>query len=84
MERLKKIKYSRFLVLGVFIYILFQGIVLIIGEKTSTIVMKAENYEMKTKEKCLIIRDEYLVNSDIDGTLSTLKGINKYQLLLVR
>lgn len=74
---MKKIKYSRFLILGVFIYILFQGIVLLIGAKTSTVVMKAENYEMKTKERCLIIRDEYLVNSDIDGTLSTLVNENE-------
>ncbi|MEG0050839.1 MAG: HlyD family efflux transporter periplasmic adaptor subunit [Terrisporobacter sp.] len=73
---MRKIRYSRLFILGVVIYILFQGIVLLIGAKTSTLEMKDGNYEVKTKVKALVVRDEYLVKSDIDGTLSMLVNEN--------
>lgn len=69
---MKKIKYSRLFILGVFIYIIFKGITLLIGMKTSVLVLEADYYTMKTKEKCLVIRDEYLVKSDTNGKLSIL------------
>lgn len=67
---MKKIKYSKFFILGVFIYLIFKGIVLLIGLNTSILVLKDDFHTMKTKEKGIVIRDEYLIKSDTNGTLS--------------
>lgn len=77
MNPLKKIKYSRLFILGIFIYLIFKGITLLIGLNTSVLVLKNDFYTMKTKEKCIIIRDEYLVKSDTNGTLSLLVDNNE-------
>lgn len=69
---MKKIKYSRFFILGVFIYIMFKGITILIGLNTSVLVLKNDFYTMKINKKCIIVRDEYLVKSDTNGTLSLL------------
>lgn len=74
---MKKIKYSRFFILGVFLYLIFKGVVILIGLSTSILVVKYDNYTMKTKEKCLVIRDEYLIKSDTSGTLQLLVGNNE-------
>lgn len=69
---MKKIKYSRLFILGVFIYLIFKGITLLIGLNTSVLVIEGNFYTMKVKEKCIIIRDEYLIKSDTSGTISLL------------
>lgn len=73
---MKKIRYSRIFILGVFIYILFKVVLILIGANVSTMAIEPENYEIKSKEKCLVIRNEYLVKSDIDGTLALLVDEN--------
>lgn len=77
MNPLKKIKYSRLFILGVFIYLIFKGITLLIGLNTSVLVLKDDFYTMKTKEKGIFIRDEYLIKSDTSGTLSLLVDNNE-------
>ena len=74
---LKKISYSRLFILGVFIYIFFQGALFFIGLKTSTLTLENGSYTMKKKVKALLIRNEYLVKSDINGTLSLLLDENE-------
>ena len=74
---MKKIKYSRLFILGVFIYIIFKAITILIGLSTSVLVLKDDYYTMKTKEKCIVIRDEYLIKSDTSGTLSLLVDNNE-------
>ncbi|MCC3867345.1 HlyD family efflux transporter periplasmic adaptor subunit [Terrisporobacter mayombei] len=74
---MKKIKYSRLFILGVFIYLIFKGIALIIGLNTSVLVLKDDFYTMKTKEKGIVVRDEYLIKSDTNGTLSLLVNSNE-------
>lgn len=74
---MKKIKYSRFFILCVFLYLIFKGIVILIGLNTPVLVLKYDNYTMKTKEKCLVIRDEYLIKSDTSGTLQLLAENNE-------
>lgn len=74
---MKKIKYSRLFILGVFIYLIFKGISLIIGLNTSVLVLKDDFYTMKTKEKGIVIRDEHLIKSDTNGTLSLLVNRNE-------
>ena len=74
---MKKIKYSRLFILGILIYLVFKGITLLIGLNTSVLVLKDDFYTMKVKEKCLVIRDEYLIKSDTSGTLSLLVNNNE-------
>ncbi len=45
---------------------------MLIGLNTSVQVLKQDTYTMKTKQKCLVIRDEYLVKSDSNGKLNLL------------
>ena len=74
---MKKIKYSRLFILGILIYLVFKGITLLIGLNTSVLVLKDDFYTMKVKEKCIVIRDEYLIKSDTSGTLSLLVNNNE-------
>ena len=66
---MKKIKYSRLFVLGVLIYILFQGLTILLGLTTSVSTLTNKEYTIKLKTKGLVIRDEYLIKSDMGGTL---------------
>lgn len=50
---------------------------LLIGLNTSVLVLKDDFYTMKTKEKGIVIRDEYLIKSDTNGTLSLLVNSNE-------
>ncbi|QJA09256.1 hypothetical protein HF520_09935 [Romboutsia sp. CE17] len=69
---MKKIKYSNLLVLGIFIYIIFNFFSSIIGKNIQTLVLENEKAEMKISRKCLIVRDEYLLKSNVDGKLNLL------------
>lgn len=66
---MRKIKYSNVVIIGIFIYILFQIAMFIIGENTSTIVLEHESIEEKVSVKGVFIRDEYVVKADMDGSL---------------
>lgn len=66
---MKKIKYSRVFILGIFLYLIFKGITLLIGLNTSVLTLENDFYTMKTKERCIVIRDEYLIRSDTNGTI---------------
>lgn len=66
---MKRIRYSRLLVIGVFIYIIFQMILFFLGMSISTIILERESIEAKITTKGLFVRDEYLVKSDISGRL---------------
>ena len=74
---LRRIKNSRLFILGVFIYILYKGIMLLIGLNTSVLTLNNDNYTMKTKVKAIVIRDEYLIKSDTSGTLSLIVNENE-------
>lgn len=74
---MKKIKYSRLFILGVFIYLIFKGVSFLIGFNTSVLVLKNDTYTMETKEKCIVIRDEYLIKSDTSGAISLLVDDNE-------
>lgn len=69
---MKKIKYSNLLVLGIFIYIIFNFFSSIIGKNIQTLVLENEKAEMKISRKCLIVRDEYLLKSNVGGKLNLL------------
>ena len=69
---MKKIKYSNLLVLGIFIYIIFNFLSSIIGKNIQTLVLENEKAEMKISRKCLIVRDEYLLKSNVGGKLNLL------------
>lgn len=67
---MKKIKYSNILILGIFIYIVFQVLLLILGKTTTTFLLESENLEAKINKKGLIIRDEYLIKAPESGKLN--------------
>lgn len=67
---MRKIKYSNILILGVFIYIIFQVLLLILGKTTTTFLLENEDLEAKITKKGLIIRNEYLVKSPESGELN--------------
>lgn len=67
---MRKIKYSNILILGVFIYIIFQVLLLILGKTTTTFLLENEDLEAKITKKGLIIRDEYLVKAPESGELN--------------
>ena len=69
---MRKIKYSNICILGIFIYIIFQVFTSIIGKNIQTTILENEKTSMKISRKCLIIRDEYLLKSNSDGTLNLL------------
>ncbi|RDY24917.1 hypothetical protein CHF27_001580 [Romboutsia maritimum] len=69
---LRKLKYSKILILGVFIYLMFQIGMEFISKNVDTLVLQSENLEAKITKKGLIIRDEYIVKSDIDGSVNLL------------
>lgn len=69
---MKKVKYSNLLILGIIIYLIFNGITTIISKNIKTEVLKNEKTQMKIKRECLVIRDEYLLKSDTNGTLDLL------------
>ncbi|MGL5347336.1 MAG: HlyD family efflux transporter periplasmic adaptor subunit [Peptostreptococcaceae bacterium] len=66
---MRKIKYSNVVIIGIFIYILFQIATMIIGKNTSTIVLEHETLEEKINIKGVFIRDEYLVKAEQDGNV---------------
>ncbi|MEG2788201.1 MAG: HlyD family efflux transporter periplasmic adaptor subunit, partial [Romboutsia sp.] len=67
---MRKIKYSNILILGIFIYIIFQILLLIIGKSTTTLSLESNNLEAKISKRGLIIRDEYLIKASDIGKLS--------------
>lgn len=69
---MKKIRYSNLFILGIFIYIIFYAISSIIGKNIHTKVLENEMTDMKISRKCLIVRDEYLLKSDINGEVKLL------------
>ncbi|MBO3443294.1 HlyD family efflux transporter periplasmic adaptor subunit, partial [Clostridium sp. CCUG 7971] len=67
---MRKVKYSNILILGVFIYIIFQVLLLILGKTTTTFLLENEDLEAKITKKGLIIRNEYLVKAPESGELN--------------
>ena len=53
-------------------YIIFYAISSIIGKNIHTKVLENEMTDMKISRKCLIVRDEYLLKSDINGEVKLL------------
>ena len=53
-------------------YIIFHVSTSIIGRNIQTTILENEKTSMKISRKCLIIRDEYLLKSNSDGTLNLL------------
>ncbi|MGL5330794.1 MAG: HlyD family efflux transporter periplasmic adaptor subunit [Peptostreptococcaceae bacterium] len=69
---MKKIKYSNLLVLGILIYVIFNAVTSFVSKNIKTEVLENKKSEMKIKRECLIIRDEYLLKADSNGTLDLL------------
>ena len=72
MRKIRKIKYSRLFIITIFVYILFQISINIIGKNIETLIIKNETVELKVSAKGLIIRDEYLIKSEQSGTIKSI------------
>lgn len=66
---MKKIrfKYNRIILLFIFIYIVSNVVILLGKTTTKTLTLKNEMVEESFNKKGLIIRDEYVINSNFDG-----------------
>ena len=69
---MKKIKRSKVLILGVFIYLIFQIGLVFISRTTETIALESEKLNAKITTKGLFIREEYLIKSNEKGIIEKL------------
>ena len=69
---MKKIKRSKILILGVFIYIIFQIGLVFISKNTETLALESEELKAKITTKGIFIREEYLIKSNEKGTVETI------------
>lgn len=72
MRKIRKIKHSKLFIIIVFVYILLQISINIIGKNIKTLVIEKETIELKLNAKGLIIRDEYLIKSDRSGNIKSI------------
>lgn len=69
---MKKIKRSKILILGVFIYLIFQIGLVFISKNTETLALESEELKAKITTKGIFIREEYLIKSNEKGTVETI------------
>lgn len=62
-----RLKYNRIILLFIFIYIVSNVVILLGKTTTKTLTLKNEIVEESFNKKGLIIRDEYVINSNFDG-----------------
>ena len=62
-----RLKYNRIILLFIFIYIVSNVVILLGKTTTKTLTLKNEMVEDSFNKKGLIIRDEYVINSNFDG-----------------
>ncbi len=73
--KVRKIKYSNVMLLGVIGYIFFQTTALVFGNSINTIVLENEKSDFRSTQIGLIIRDEKIIVSDMNGKID----VNAYQ-----
>lgn len=62
-----RLKYNRIILLFIFIYIVSNVVILLGKTTTKTLTLKNEMVEESFNKNGLIIRDEYVINSNFDG-----------------
>ncbi len=60
-------KYSKITLLGIGFYIFFNIFINILGHNTKTVILTNEFYEFKMNKKVLVIRNEEVIKSDVQG-----------------
>lgn len=65
----RKIKHSKVFLIGIFTYIIINGITVFIGKNIDTLVVSNEKIEEYITTKGLLIRDEYIINSTMTGNI---------------
>ncbi|MCR8745324.1 hypothetical protein NWE74_08405 [Romboutsia lituseburensis] len=66
---LRKIRRSKVLILGVFIYLIFQISLVFLSKNTKTLALEVEEFKATMKTKGIIVREEYLITSQDNGIL---------------
>ena len=65
----RKIKHSKVFLIGIFAYIIINGITVFIGKNIDTLVVSNEKIEEYITTKGLFVRDEYIINSTMTGNI---------------
>ena len=65
----RKIKYSKVFLIGIFAYIIINGITVFIGKNIDTLVVSNEKIEEYITTKGLLVRDEHIINSTMTGNI---------------
>ena len=65
----RKIKHSKVFLIGIFAYIIINGITVFIGKNIDTLVVSNEKIEEYITTKGLLVRDEYIINSTMTGNI---------------
>ena len=65
----RRIKYSKVFLIGIFAYIIINGITVFIGKNIDTLVVSNEKIEEYITTKGLLVRDEYIINSTMTGNI---------------
>lgn len=66
---MKKIRRSKVLILGVFIYLIFQISLVFLSKNTKTLALEVEEFKATMKTKGIIVREEYVITSQENGIL---------------
>ena len=65
----RKIKHSKVFLIGIFAYIIINGITVFIGKNIDTLVVSNEKIEEYITTKGLLVRDEHIINSTMTGNI---------------
>lgn len=65
----RKIKHSKVFLIGIFAYIIINGITVFIGKNIDTVVVSNEKIEEYITTKGLLVRDEHIINSTMTGNI---------------
>lgn len=74
---MKKINYSKLMVLGIVFYIVLQGVSNVFSMSIKTEVLENGEYKFLIKEKGLIIKNQEIIYSDIDGYFESIVKENE-------
>lgn len=74
---MRKINYSKVMIIGIILYIFFQIIINIIGKSVKTEALESKNYEFSINKDGLIIKNETVISSDYTGVIDLLVSNNE-------
>lgn len=74
---MRKINYSRVMIIGISFYIFFNILTSIVGKSVKTEALESKNYELSINKDGLIIKNEFIISSNYDGFIDLLVSNNQ-------